>query len=123
MLHLRADPPKALANIPVIATSDLLDGSLSAPGSYKMGGSTDVVTLYLSDDRRTRVTVRPSGTEPKLKVYVQHRAAVEGGNLAAAKARVDAVADRLGEAILEHCRNGLTGALRADWDSSTRRIV
>ena len=122
MLHMRAHPPTTLADIPVLEISDLLDESLSAPGSYSMGGSTDVVTLYMSEDRRTRVTVRPSGTEPKLKVYVQHRAAVEG-NLATAKVKADAVVASLGEAILEHCRNGLSGEQGADWDSSARRIV
>lgn len=122
MLRLRADPPRALADIPVLEISDLLDESLSAPGSYSMGGSTDVVTLYLSDDHRTRVTVRPSGTEPKLKVYVQHRTAVED-TLDAAKAHGDAIVASLGEAILDHCRDGLSREQRADWDSSTRRIV
>jgi phosphomannomutase len=122
MLHLRADPPTALADIKITGVSDLLDESLSAPGNYKMGGSTDVVTLYMSNDHRTRVAVRPSGTEPKLKVYVQHRVAVED-SLATAKAQGDAVVASLGEAILDHCRAGLSGELRAGWDSSTRRIV
>lgn len=122
MIYLRAHPPSELAGISVTEISDLLDESLSEPGSYRMGGSTDVVTLYLSEDHRTRVTVRPSGTEPKLKVYVQHRTAV-GDSLDVAKAQGDAVAASLGKAILEHCRDGLAGTLRLDWDRSTRRTI
>jgi phosphoglucomutase len=122
IIYLRAHPPSELAGISVVEISDLLDASLSEPGSYRMGGSTDVVTLYLSEDHRTRVTVRPSGTEPKLKVYVQHRTAV-GDSLDVAKAQGDAVAASLGKAILEHCRDGLAGTLRLDWDRSTRRTI
>jgi len=122
MIYLRAQPPSELAGISVTEISDLLDESLSDPENYRMGGSTDVVSLYLSEDHRTRVTVRPSGTEPKLKVYVQHRSTV-GDSLDAAKAHGDAVAAGLGEAILEHCRGGLAGALRHDWDRSTRRTI
>jgi phosphoglucomutase len=122
MIHLRAKPPSELAGIAVTEISDLLDETLSDPENYSMGGSTDVVTIYLSGDHRTRVTVRPSGTEPKLKVYVQHRTAVED-SLVTAKVQGDAVAASLGEAILEHCRSGLAGTLRQDWDRSTRRTI
>jgi phosphomannomutase len=31
----------------------------------------DVVVLELDGDRRRRISVRPSGTEPKLKFYMQ----------------------------------------------------
>jgi phosphoglucomutase/phosphomannomutase len=122
MIHLRAHPPPELAGISVTGISDLLDKSLSTAGSYRMGGTTDVVIIYLSEDRRTRVTVRPSGTEPKLKIYVQHRTAVQD-NLDVAKAHGNAVAASLGEAILEHCGGGLAGTLRHDWDHSTRRTI
>lgn len=122
MIYLRAQPPSELAGISVTEISDLLYESLSDPENYRMGGSTDVVSLYLSEDHRTRVTVRPSGTEPKLKVYVQNRSTV-GNSLDAAKAQGDAVAAGLGEAILEHCGDGLAGALRHDWDRSIRRTI
>jgi phosphoglucomutase len=122
MIHLRANPPPELAGISVTGISDLLDKSLSTAGSYRMGGPTDVVTIYLSEDRRTRVTVRPSGTEPKLKIYVQYRTAIED-NLDVAKAQGNAVAASLGQAILEHCGGGLAGTLRHDWDHSTRRTI
>ncbi len=122
MIYLRAHPPSELAGISVTEISDLLDESMSDPESYRMGGSTDVVRLYLSEDHRTRVTVRPSGTEPKLKVYVQCRSTV-GDSLDVAKAQGNAVVASLGEAILEHCRSGLAGTLRLDWDRSTRRTI
>ncbi len=122
MLHLRDNPPTVLAGTPVTGISDLLNESTSKPGSYSMGSSKDVVTLYLSYDRRTRITVRPSGTEPKLKIYLQHRADVED-NLDTIKAQVDMVTANLGEAILEHCSSRLPEALRLEWDCSTHRVI
>ena len=87
-----------------------------------MGGSADIVTLYLSEDRRTRVTVRPSGTEPKLKVYVQHYAPADP-SLEDTKARVDLRAAALREAILDRCGRMLSTGLRRAWLLADRRVV
>ena len=55
--------------------------------------TSDVIQWYLTDG--TMVTVRPSGTEPKIKFYVLARTAVGTGGLAQAKtesaAKVDAI--------------------------------
>ncbi|QWC83996.1 phospho-sugar mutase [Nocardioidaceae bacterium] len=68
---LREDPPTELAGLPVGAVEDLRD-----PASY---GSdlppTDGLRLRLGDT--TRVVVRPSGTEPKLKCYLETVVAVD----------------------------------------------
>ena len=122
MLGLRGDPPRSLAGMAVTAMDDRLDEAARAPDAYRMGGSADIVTLYLSDDRRTRVTVRPSGTEPKLKVYVQHYAPA-GGSLEETKAAVDSEADALGDAILERCGEMLSPTLRREWLRAERRVV
>ena len=122
MLGLRAEPPHNLAGMAVTAIKDWLDEAERAPGAYRMGGSADIVTLYLSEDRRTRVTVRPSGTEPKLKIYVQHYAPA-GPSLEDTKAIVDSRAAALGDAVLERCGQMLGSALRREWIRAERRVV
>ena len=122
MLGLRADPPSSLAGMAVTAMDDRLDEAARAPDAYRMGGSADIVTLYLSDDRRTRVTVRPSGTEPKLKVYVQHHAPT-GTSLQDTKAIIDSEAAALGDAALDHCGRMLGSAPRQEWLRADRRVV
>ena len=76
MNRLRAKPPAALLDEPVTAVEDL------APAS-------DVLTLRTSN---ARVVVRPSGTEPKLKAYLEvvEPVADDPGDLAAARERAAA---------------------------------
>ncbi|MEG3615614.1 phospho-sugar mutase [Isoptericola haloaureus] len=62
MSRLRSDPPRELGGSPVRVVADLADGYEGLP-------PTDGVLLLAEDD--TRVVVRPSGTEPKLKCYLE----------------------------------------------------
>ena len=62
MARLRAQPPATLAGEPV-EVSDLVDGLGDLP-------PTDAVRL---EGATVRVVVRPSGTEPKLKAYLEAR--------------------------------------------------
>lgn len=59
--ELAANPPKQLADRRVVAVDDLRAGSPELPPS-------DVVRIYLEG---ARLLVRPSGTEPKLKAYLE----------------------------------------------------
>ncbi|SDS26593.1 phospho-sugar mutase [Microterricola viridarii] len=61
MQALRADPPVEIGGIRVKQIDDLADGFGALPPS-------DVLRIWLQDG--SRVMVRPSGTEPKLKVYI-----------------------------------------------------
>jgi phosphomannomutase len=70
MVQLRADPPGSLAGSAVIETRDLLAGDTGLPPS-------DVLVYRLEGGGR--VVVRPSGTEPKLKVYFEVVEAVTAG--------------------------------------------
>ncbi|MYE97699.1 MAG: hypothetical protein F4X28_10235, partial [Acidimicrobiaceae bacterium] len=63
MAALRADPPTELAGAAVTAVHDLAGGSEHLP-------PVDVVVLELYG-AEARVIVRPSGTEPKMKVYAE----------------------------------------------------
>jgi phosphomannomutase len=62
MGRLRAHPPTEVAGVEVARTDDLAEGSEGLP-------PTEGLRYYLADD--SRVIVRPSGTEPKLKVYLE----------------------------------------------------
>ncbi|ROR82484.1 phosphomannomutase [Plantibacter flavus] len=66
MSGLRALPPTELAGVRVTRIDDLADGFEALPPS-------DVLRVWLDDG--TRVMIRPSGTEPKLKVYVDVQSA------------------------------------------------
>ncbi|GAA4568196.1 phospho-sugar mutase [Planotetraspora kaengkrachanensis] len=81
MARLRAVPPAELAGRAVVSAEDLAAGTAGLP-------PTDGLRYHLSGD--ARVVVRPSGTEPKLKCYLEIVIPVgddsEGG-VAAARAR------------------------------------
>ena len=62
MSKLRTTPPAEFAGSPITESADLADGYHGLPG-------TDGV-LFLTEDN-TRVICRPSGTEPKLKCYLE----------------------------------------------------
>jgi len=62
MARLRKAPPTALAGSAVVRSADLATGSDELPPTDGL--------LYETDDR-DRVIVRPSGTEPKLKSYLE----------------------------------------------------
>ena len=62
MQRLRTAPPSALAGLDVTAIDDLADGYAGLP-------PTDGIRLALGE--ATRIICRPSGTEPKLKCYVE----------------------------------------------------
>ncbi|MGK9148906.1 phospho-sugar mutase [Plantibacter flavus] len=81
MARLRELPPTTVAGAAVTRIDDLIDGFEALPPS-------DVLRLWLDDG--TRVMIRPSGTEPKLKVYVDVQSS-EGD----AAARAATVAARL----------------------------
>src|SRR5690606_23236578 len=85
MAALRAAPPATVAGRAVVAVADLIHGD-PARGL----GPNDVITLHLEG---ARVVVRPSGTEPKLKCYVEVVEAVaDRADLAPARRRaLDAV--------------------------------
>ena len=62
---LRSDPPTELSGYPVVGVRDFLVDAESRP---RYLGATNLIELDLGESGR--VLARPSGTEPKLKVYV-----------------------------------------------------
>jgi phosphomannomutase len=81
MSRLRSNLPVRIENAGVSRVDDFIDGFEGLPAG-------DILRFWLDDG--SRVIVRPSGTEPKLKVYID--ASSEDGDadsrLAAAKAKV-----------------------------------
>ena len=61
MAALRAAPPAAIGSFAVESIDDFIDGFQQYPAS-------DILRIHLMNG--ARVIVRPSGTEPKLKVYI-----------------------------------------------------
>ena len=86
---LRADPPRDLGGVPVEAIVDLADGADGLP-------PTEGILLRLPG---ARVIVRPSGTEPKVKCYLEVVRRVDGAGLAIAREDADATLDRLAAAL------------------------
>lgn len=75
MAGVRSNPPTAIGSHKVTAISDYLtlqktnvDGTNAQDLACTVSGN--VVVLECGDAKR-RITIRPSGTEPKLKLYVQ----------------------------------------------------
>ena len=104
MARLRAEPPAALAGAEVTTVQDLAEGSAETTGLP----ATDGVLLATVDD--ARVIVRPSGTEPKLKCYIEVREEVPVGADEAALGAVRAAAREHLEQITTDMRAALTGA-------------
>jgi phosphomannomutase len=91
MRRLRAESPAELAGNAVISITDLIGGSSELPSS-------DVLTYRLASGR---VVIRPSGTEPKIKAYLEVVEPVTDGKLAVARARADELMEPLRNAVSE----------------------
>lgn len=89
MAALRAEPPTSLAGLRVVSAEDLNQGTESLP-------PTDGLRYYLDGAYKARVIVRPSGTEPKLKCYLEVVVPVpEASDLSAARARGQEILDAI----------------------------
>ncbi len=100
MERLRAAPPRELAGLPVSSVEDLAEASSGLP-------PTDGLRYHLSgaggEVASARIVVRPSGTEPKLKCYLETVVPVAGpsalpGARERASVTLDALKRELGEA-------------------------
>ena len=87
--RLRAAAPTFLGGQAVTSVSDLTGGKGGLP-------SADVLTYRLAG---ARVVIRPSGTEPKIKAYLEIVEPLAGGRLSEARRRAAARLDPLREAV------------------------
>jgi phosphomannomutase len=95
MSALRAAPPTVLGSLAVTGVDDLLLGD-----PVRHLAPTDLLTFQVAGGR---VVVRPSGTEPKLKCYVEVVEPVSGAaDLARARSRASAGVEALIAAVAAH---------------------
>lgn len=104
MSDFRTNPPKEIAGSPVafikdyktLKQTDVAAGTIT---DLVMPTTSDVLQYFTADG--TKISVRPSGTEPKIKFYVEVRGTLNSRDEydavnAAAEAKVDAVKKSLG---------------------------
>ena len=89
MARLRAQPPTALADQAVASIADLIHGTSELPAA-------DVLTYRLANGR---VVIRPSGTEPKIKAYLEVVEPVADGKLPEARMRAAGLMEPLRDAV------------------------
>lgn len=95
MRRLREQPPTVLAGLRIVSAEDLNRGTDTLP-------PTDGLRYYLDGEFKARVIVRPSGTEPKLKCYLEVVIPVaEASELRSARERAAEVLDGIKRDLAE----------------------
>jgi len=92
MKQLEVSTPDSLGGLAVTGVVDYRTGAEKRP---RWLGATPLVALDLKE--QARVLIRPSGTEPKLKIYVDLRAAIDGGDLSTVEQSAIEHADHIAE--------------------------
>ena len=99
MKQFRENPPKTLAGSPVVVMKDFqslvktntIDGTTE---KLDMPTTSNVLQYFTADD--TKVSIRPSGTEPKIKFYIEVRDNLkDAADYAAAQERADKKIEQL----------------------------
>ncbi len=90
MAAIRADPPSIIGELAVVSITDLLGPDTGLP-------PTDAIVVELSG--RTRLVLRPSGTEPKLKLYGEVVVEVVDDDLDGLAAARGVASDRLDRSL------------------------
>ena len=99
MKQFRENPPKTLAGSPVVVMKDFqsLVKTNTTDGTTEkldMPATSNVLQYFTADD--TKVSIRPSGTEPKIKFYIEVRDNLkDAADYAAAQERADKKIEQL----------------------------
>ena len=72
MASLRQNPPRCIADIKVSSVGDYLEGVITDvdSGMTRSTGQPSSDVLYYTLESEDKIIIRPSGTEPKIKIYV-----------------------------------------------------
>ena len=104
MKQFRENPPKSIAGSPVVTVKDFatLEQMNIAAGTVEklvMPTTSNVLQYYTEDG--TKISIRPSGTEPKIKFYIEVHGTLESAEKydetnAAAEAKIARICKELG---------------------------
>src|SRR4029450_4769519 len=94
---LREDPPRELGEERIVAVADRTSGEIRDPVSCRIvgrarGSAGNLLVFHLREGGGERISIRPSGTEPKIKMYVQLQGEGSPAESASEKARTAAAA-------------------------------
>ena len=117
MKSLREDPPTDIAGRKVSAVIDRQAGTSTDTETGQVvtveGDTGNVLAFLFSEQGNTRVTARPSGTEPKIKYYVSATSKdlthLAGADLAETKTNVDREAQAILDGMVEIAEAALSG--------------
>jgi phosphomannomutase len=104
MQRTRSSPPSAIGKHPVSALTDLQEGiRKSRDGSRSPVALPPADAIVLELEGGHRIVMRPSGTEPKIKFYLDVRPPREASDSpAAAREKAERILDELVPAFLNH---------------------
>ena len=98
MRQLRANPPREIAGSKVVQIDDVLKGTsldvLSGHEKKLELPASNVLQFYTADG--SKISARPSGTEPKIKFYISVKGTLEDRKeFSAAEAAVESQIDAI----------------------------
>jgi phosphomannomutase len=105
MAALRKTPPQQIGKSPVIRTLDAATGEATVRGERRPSGLPMADLLAFQSEDGARLTVRPSGTEPKIKFYLELVGrATKRDEVAPARARLEAAGRALKSALMQELK-------------------
>jgi phosphomannomutase len=105
MAQLRSSPPARIGTSPVVRVLDAGEGEERVRGERRPSGLPRADVLSFQSEDGARLTVRPSGTEPKIKFYLELVGqARERAEVAPARARLEADGQALKSAFTKELR-------------------
>jgi phosphomannomutase len=105
MAALRSSPPRRIGASPVVRQLDGKSGEETVRGERRPSGLPQSDLLAFQSEDGARLTVRPSGTEPKIKFYLELVGrATKPEEVAPARARLDAECRVLKAALMQELK-------------------
>ena len=105
MAQLRTSPPGRIGTSSVVRVLDAAEGEERVRGERRPSGLPRSDVLAFQAEGGARLTVRPSGTEPKIKFYLELVGeARERGDVAPARARLEAEGQALKSALTKELK-------------------
>jgi len=105
MAALRKNPPQKIGESPVVRALDAASGEQTLRGERRPSGLPRADLLAFQSEDGARLTVRPSGTEPKIKFYLELVGrATKREEVDPARARLEATGKLLKTALMKELK-------------------